>query len=350
MKSISANKINVSIHCQSAEKEESILASQCEADTRASFMDTGNSSDSSDSSDSPDSSSQTLHYSYEDAKKSQTDESESEAEVQKDVKVKEMDRASNTPRGVMYIERDHAVPQRVRFDESTHAIKRQRVTSTEYAIAPRRLDEVKMLGVQRTTVDVFRDLPPSHIGGLLLNKLSVVDERGFCEHCGVAGHVSAVCREPSTCVKVIYSNGTPSGSGASVVAIVLGCRSQRHTIGECPYTSCTLCSGQHSRTSCRLFQEPRPDRERSWSGRGGRGKGSRGKKGGGRGNRGKSNGGRGGSKGKGRGNYSAASYHPPQENTFQEQATFYPSSPTYVYSSPSSTAQMLPVDDCISAT
>jgi hypothetical protein len=279
------------------------------------------------------------------------------------VKVKEMNRASNTPRGVMYIERKHVAPRKqedTREDRLTvrgHVVKRQRGPdiAPEYSLAPRRIDEVIMLGITRNTVDVFRDLPPSHIGGLLLNKVTELGDQPFCDHCGAAGHAENVCREPSTCVKVVYSSGTnSSGSGSDVVAIVLGCRSLRHSISECPYTSCTLCSGQHNRTACRLYKEPASRTtapERKHSPYGGRGKGARGKGGkgarggkggkGGKGNRGKGNRGKGGDY---RGNLerrgngadsSTTPYH--QElnaGEFHEQATILPSSPTYVPSSP----------------
>ena len=322
-------------------------------DMGAKSMETDDSSDSSDSSQSDE---------EQPPESGEAEESVEVVEAAAETKpnIKEMNRASNTPRGVMYIERNHAAPRKQEDREDQlavrgrHVVKRQRGPdiAPEYSLAPRRIDEVIMLGITRDTVDVFRDLPPSHIGGLLLNKVTEVGDGGFCDHCGVAGHAENVCREPSTCVKVVYSS---SGSGSAVVAIVLGCRSLRHSISECPYTSCTLCSKQHNRTACRLYKEPASRTtapERKHSPYGGRGKGARG--GGGKGGKGARGGGGGkwgkaGKAGKGsgkgnrgnlerRGNAADSSTTPYQQelnaSEFHEQATILPSSPTYVPSSP----------------
>jgi hypothetical protein len=205
-------------------------------------------------------------------------------------------------------------------------IRHNTASRRDYGIDQRERDTVQQLGISRYTVEGFRDLAPSHIGGQILNK--VYELRGnekICFRCGDIGHLGDHCATWKTqscpeemnqgecalekscpfahrsermrtsfgviCSRVRF---THSHASDSTIAFVLGCKSRRHHISRCPYSICVLCTGNHASSVCTL----QTNRDQP-SIRTGMHKGGKGSQYGGRGYRGRGR--RGGHNGRSRG-------------------------------------------------
>ncbi len=157
----------------------------------------------------------------------------------------------------------------------------KRRASERLDFAPSNKDDASNLGLDTVSVGAFLNLPPSHIDGMLLNKIYEI-RRGdhLCLRCGSPGHTAEQCRSWKTqpcqtelnsghcpfrktschhahgneplrrsseviCAKVQYTKAS-----GSTVAVVLGCQSRDHAIHGCPHTHCTSCGSNHIKEVC----------------------------------------------------------------------------------------------------